>query len=830
MSIYDLESKKRLCRLPKAPGPVFCLAYHPKQPRLATGIGNRVAIWDLQSGKLLCQFFKRNRVTCIAWHPRGHRLAVGCDNGPDEIDLCDADTGHSITGTWRGHKTGGIQVAFNHAGDRVVSTDWHGALRFWDAATGRLLLSVSEASIYHQLHFGAGDQTFELASGAGKRWDHRFAGGQELRTWQRPTPNGVHRIHDIALHPDGRLLAFYGPTGLCFVDLFTGEALSFVARNFNGFVRLDATGAFWIAGSAGLLRWPIRSHPGSSQTYRVGPPEWIGEVSGNLADTCGISRSGDVALIPMYTNGALLIHWREPRRTFRLGPQYDVRHGLVSPDGKWALTFSHWADASGLHTKLWHAESGKFAATLPADARGDTCTFSPDSRWIHITGMDSRRVEIASIVAAPSPLSAPLNLRPWEEKWKAEPRQLGGAFSPDGRIRAHGLDNGEIRLVTTDGEIEIARLPASEADRIAPHGFSPDGSLLMGTSVETGALYIFDLRRIRVQLAELGLDWSGMQPLPIAKTVDPLAEPLSVKLEGAEWVNSRAKIMKYEADGATLRLVANPLDADAHFRLSEGLLQAGKPSSAYAHLTFALALRPELDEAMLMRATAAFRMQRWEEVEADTTRYLTKYSFDSRARLLRAQMYRVRRLYAEATADYSELLKSYPSTVTYLEERALCYSAMGNADLATADRVQAIKLGASAMTRHDHARYLVTTPADKRDPAKTLELILEAVKTQPNNPAFLNTLGLVQFRNGQFKESVATLERAPAFSKGQTDVARLFILAMAHARLSENAKAKDCFDRALTTMEAQKNRPPLELAELREWRAEAEAIMRDIKK
>jgi serine/threonine protein kinase/WD40 repeat protein len=94
----------------------------------------------------------------------------------------------------------------------------------------------------------------------------------------------------------------------------------------------------------------------------------------------------------------------------------------------------------------------------------------------------------------------------------------------------------------------------------------------------------------------------------------------------------------------------------------------------------------------------------------------------------------------------------------------------------------------NARRQNDEAWHLVTGPADKRDPVRALRLIRQALQGDPDNPHLWNTLGVVQYRNGQVKEAVATLNKSLAAGNGQSDAFDLFFLALCHAKLGDRAK------------------------------------------
>ena len=65
---------------------------------------------------------------------------------------------------------------------------------------------------------------------------------------------------------------------------------------------------------------------------------------------------------------ATVVHLGPPLRTLTLGPQYDLRHVDVSPDGRWVVTGSRWPDPNGENAKVWEAATGKLITVLPIDA------------------------------------------------------------------------------------------------------------------------------------------------------------------------------------------------------------------------------------------------------------------------------------------------------------------------------------------------------------------------------------------------------------------------------------------------------------------------------
>jgi Tfp pilus assembly protein PilF len=468
----------------------------------------------------------------------------------------------------------------------------------------------------------------------------------------------------------------------------------------------------------------------------------------------------------------------------------------VSPDGRWVAFGAHF------RVNVYEAATRRQVWQGPAGNTHDTCLFSPDGQWLATSNDGGRIYRVGT--------------------WERGP-QLGPGtpwdFSPDNRLAVLGLPDGVYRLVELPTGREVARL--EDPEQIAGGAvFTPDGTRLV-VAAEDG-LRVWDLRRIRKELVRLGLDWDA-PPYPEAAAVLP--RPREVQVVGAELMDPR-KVAEHQRARVLLDLWRNPFDADARFRLGQHLLDTGRPGPAYAHLTAALAFRPDLDEAHHLRAQAAFRLKRWLDAATDASRYLDSHVDAHSARLLRARSYRMAGRFVDAVADYTDLLQHNQRDAKLYQWRADCHGLLDHAAQAKADYERALALAPhDAMLLNNFAWHLATGAVEQRDPGRALHLIQEAVQQRPNEAMLLNTLGVVQYRNGQYAQAVVTLEKSLAAGKGTADAFDLFFLAMCHARLGAPAKAREHFDRAVRWRDGRKDLPSQYVQELTAFKAEAEAVL-----
>jgi WD40 repeat protein/serine/threonine protein kinase len=116
----------------------------------------------------------------------------------------------------------------------------------------------------------------------------------------------------------------------------------------------------------------------------------------------------------------------------------------------------------------------------------------------------------------------------------------------------------------------------------------------------------------------------------------------------------------------------------------------------------------------------------------------------------------------------------------------------------------------------------------RRDPARAVTLAKKAIGLCPQEPQLWNTLGVAQYRTGDWRAAIEALTRSMKLQYGNLESFDTFFLAMAHWRLGEMDKAREYYDRAVRWMEQNKDHlgDNADWAEeLRRFRAEAEELL-----
>jgi tetratricopeptide (TPR) repeat protein len=681
-------------------------------------------------------------------------------------------------------------------------------------------------------------------------------------TGNRAERRDDHGVRSAQFSPDGRLVATGFGEGVRLWEADTGRELAHLRAGSCDSVLFDPDGRGVItSGMWGLHRWPIRPDPGGGpDAIRVGPPEplWDGSPGGEWNDTCWLPDHRTLALIENATARVMLVDTRHhhPARSRAMaldaGENRRMTSVAVSPDGRW-LAAGGWYEAG---VRVWDLPRRRLERILrPEDAASITrffVGFSPDGRWlISSTYPDASR-----------PAYHFWRVGTWELDRRSEHEQIAHqtAFTGDGRLMALRVDD-QISLADAATGRELARLPTLQPVGATPLAFSPDGTRLV-VSTEQNTALLWDLRRIRDQLAPMGLDWDA-PPYPAAPAANeaagPLPPPRPVRVVGRV-VETQARRAGELAE-MSRRLDADPDDAEA--RIHRGWLGLGlsKPAEAVADLERGVRLRPDDTDALFLLSQAYSQANRLPEARATLETYLARSADDTDARFKKGQLalrlgrlpeaddeftrvleadpdrhpVRYRRAHArlrlgrfqEALADLEPIIQRYPKDPVLYELRSQIHDRLGHRELAETDRKRAVELpGGDAQHYNNLAWRLATGPAELRDPVQALALARKAVAMAPGQAIYLNTLGVALFRAGLHAEAIDTLEKSLAASKGESDGFDLFFLAMARHRLGRGVRARADFDRALRWRREHPNaRAPQWSAELDAFQAEAEAAL-----
>jgi WD40 repeat protein/tetratricopeptide (TPR) repeat protein len=796
IDLYDLETERKTRSLPLK-NPASQVAFDPSGTRLAAACGAAVELLDVRSGAVVATLPMGTESESLAWHPNGRMLAVA-GRTDCHIHLWDAPSRKRVH-RLEVPRAQGFNIAFHPHREVLLGTDWSSTLRWWHPQAGQQFFSCP--GWLSQRAFSRDGRRFAGNTG-GPFGLFEIAGEQEYQSFVRDPAHGPGIEYRPVASSDGRWLATGSDEGVAFWDARTLRPVAFLrVGQTRSNVMFTATG-LRIGGRNGLFDWPIRDTPEGG--VRIGPPERLLPASGvRPALAFDQSHDGRVVACALYDAGAIVLHHDGAGKTVRLLPHKDVRCIGVSPDGRWVATGSHHHAAM----KVWRADTGQLERTLLPDEAGQMPRFSPDSRWLATRG--GRLFSVGS----------------WGEKPNMPKGWRAPAFSPDGKLMALAVAEkaGAIGLYEVESGRELARLEDPHQDRAEDLAFSPDGTKLLVTVHQgTRVNHAWDLRLIRERLAELGLDWDAPPYPPAGEQTSPPLSPQKVEIVGTDLVTDQAKWERHEHD-----LAFNPFDGVAHHTLGVERLRAGEYGDAHLHLTLAVAARPGFLPSQLALADTALRAGLFQEA-IDRANEVLKQGENDAARYRRAEASQRLGRHREAIGDFTALLSRYPSDSRLYQRRADSHQALDEHTKATADRAKAVELVPNQPEVLNKAAWrLVTGPPGARDLGRGLEYAERAVQLTPTNSLYLNTLGVAQYRNAMYKEAAATLEKSLAQGKGEFAAFDLFFLAMCHARLGDLATAKQRFDGAVQWVEKQKGLPAHYAEELKQFRAEAEGVLRE---
>ena len=418
-----------------------------------------------------------------------------------------------------------LAVAFSPAPDaRIVATaSDDGTVRLWDAATGKLLMTLEgHSKPVNSVAFSPDGKILASASrdeteGIVRLWD--AANGKLLRTLRH-----FGEVWGVAFSPDGKTLASGSvdktvrlwdvktgteKTKLRGPDLFYGVAFSPDGKTLAAGSN-DRTVHIWDVNeemNQGIERKPLSGH--LSQIYsvsfspdgrRLASGSWDNSVRiwdmesekepqvlwGHMLPVTAVCFSPDGRILASASNDKTIRLWdtKTGKELATLPGHMDTVRGIAfSPDGR---TLASVSDDKTM--RLWDVPTEKDCGILSRCASAMWCAvFSPDGKTLASSGADP-------------------TIHLWDTKTGKERRALPGHelwvhglnFSPDGRTLASGSDDNTIRLwdVKTGDYKKIRMEHMGRRDRVFGVAFSPDGKTLASTSPGRNAIRLWDVETL----------------------------------------------------------------------------------------------------------------------------------------------------------------------------------------------------------------------------------------------------------------------------------------------------------------------------------------------
>jgi tetratricopeptide (TPR) repeat protein len=261
----------------------------------------------------------------------------------------------------------------------------------------------------------------------------------------------------------------------------------------------------------------------------------------------------------------------------------------------------------------------------------------------------------------------------------------------------------------------------------------------------------------------------------------------------------------------------------AHFGLGAALGLKGRLDEAIAEFRAAIGLKEDFAEAHFNLGVALGMKGRLDEA-IDAYRAAIQIKKDyANAHLNLGNALKAKGLFDDAITEYREALKNdFPGAYMVHGNLGDTFQEQGRLDKALAEYREGIRLKKDDAQLYNHlARLLATCPDLKlRDAGQAVANAKKSVDLAPGDGGCWNTLGIAQYRNGDWKAAVAALNKSVQLRKGGAS-SEFFFLAMAHWQLNEKVKARDWYDQAVSWMD--KHNP--QDKDLKRFREEATALL-----
>jgi serine/threonine protein kinase/WD40 repeat protein len=493
VALCDLATGRDLPPLPAGRLPDR-LRFHPSSQYLAllSCADHSVEVWDPAAAKIILRLpgDRYGWLTNMAWSPDGSLLAVSSYD--TSVYVCTFPEGKRRE-VLHGHENTVMGIEFHPSGRLLASRSWDDTTRLWSFAPGGELVLP-------------GEKVLGFSRDGRRLITKRF---QEMTEWELADPGDcVHYLPQgqgasrglswgIAFAPDGRLMASASQDGALLWDAAAARLVGHLPSGDGPALAFHPTErCLFTTGSTGLMKWPIAPER-DGQTLRAGPGTTVRATTADSRSLrIAVASKAEWLLLGAGDGGLDLVPLAGPGSARRLGTHNGLHGVALSPDGRWAASVGDPEDT----VCVWDVARGTVGhRSFYGGDNWCRATFSPDGRWLVIgVRSDFYFREVGS----------------WEVKARLsrDPRSLYSpvAFTQDGGLLAVVDGRNRIHLHEGDTLRPLATLEIPGPANVSGLALSADGARLAATT-DNDVIALWDLRRLRGELAALDLDWD-MRP------------------------------------------------------------------------------------------------------------------------------------------------------------------------------------------------------------------------------------------------------------------------------------------------------------------------------
>jgi WD40 repeat protein len=485
------------------------LRFHPSKELLAISSWAKtdVLIWNYATGRILERLPHPGHVAAVDWRPDGQELAAPCSDSNLYLwDFTSPEPPQRGKSVLSGHERAVTWAHYSLDGAYLFSGGPEGTLRIWDNKRRVQVLAVPESALSpgHEI-IPRNNRGYTIPCAAP---DHmalvEFQPSSEYRLLGPELSLNHAEARSCAFDAQSTRLLTTHADGMRVWDVPTGQVLGFQAEDGLWFGVFEPTSSkFLTGGGEGIKEWECPVENG--ERHRGLKPRRV--LSAVNPRALAMSRDGgQLAFCADKGLHIITLSTGNERLAFEMPLQWPT---LAFGEGQMLAVVEGKFDMGSVRptAPLWILDCQPASDPKPARvirelsvaASGLLC-FSPDGR--HLMVGDKAAYWLCDTGR-------------WETKYSIEkPRKsVSGrmSFSPDGSIVAIAADHDMVKLIEVSSDRELASIQSNEACETVALDFSPDGRHL-AIACGSGPIQIWDLQRVRKQLAALGLDWG--QPTP----------------------------------------------------------------------------------------------------------------------------------------------------------------------------------------------------------------------------------------------------------------------------------------------------------------------------